>query len=1075
LAAINISERHALLELHITFVFRFTFQIALIFILIFINIHATKPPGFVAPPKDYDPNPPKYEYGYRIQEEKVTQGKDEERDGIYAQGRYYVENGTESNQYVKYFADDWGYHPVVEYSNSSPHSKSSANFAFGEEAIKLKNNEKSIPQDPSDPGKAENLSKLNPSNEQLDPALHLSKDPADAGLNTQLPPADSTYPLQTLILQPQDPAESTEFDRPNQQLFQRPNSLSESNNPLNQILQLGGDPENTIISPQGLPNAPSDPNDQKLQNRHLLVDYKTPTQDLNSKTPVFYLIQTPQVDNFPNIRLTNNPTEAENPLRQLLHAQNNQAQQEETSGKPEDERKLEQLESLPNPEALVGNPDINQPTDNNALSDILFNNDNENLLETAPLVKPPNQIVQVQKSAPSAQYIEFGTRLHPKNPLLNTKKLIDSTRNLVSGDDVLNLNAAISDADSSNDGLESSTLHNLLRQYVSPTILASTSPAPDFSPVESLLNEPIVVADSALDAEAKPVTEKTEENKEQYTSTARNFIASTTPKTSKGVTDNSNQVLVTPRPVSSQFLAPITAGVQLQQVEEQLSEDTRTVETHGKTSVQIQKTIPYYLGMYEYPLGFDILSSGEQNSGQVRSAEDKAVENIELGKTLLYFPEQQSPKAEQLITNSHSEDQTQILNDINSNHLGNQQQENEAQEINQGRGQLLLKINQDQQNVAAEDQLPETLINFEQVGDYQSYREKEAESPAVVTQVVEKPVPYPVEKIVERPVQVPVEITKYVDRPYPVEVRVPYPQPYAVEKVVEHIVKQPYPVEVKVPVQVPVPVEKIVERKVPVPYYIEKPDEKIVEKPIEKIVERKVPYFVERPGAHYLGRPFSVPSNSQGYLLQIPGLFSKQKYSTLVQNAYQPSALQVHYSNLKPPQQPFGHNGLQQYFSYAPENNQYLPPKQNMRINNGRIPTKLKKLNLLVFPRMNIANLPPVTSNPHDLYRTSPQHQSARFSNAQLNNGYLPPFSSPDSNQAEGSSNYAYNVKKPEQPIGLIPPKRPAASDAGKNRLSRSHFDDSSVRMEYGFMPPLIPSLEIDEQGRPIEKDDNKN
>lgn len=841
-------------------------------------------------------------------------------------------------------------------------------------------------------------------------------------------------------MQAENPAERTDVNRPIQDLFQH----AESNSPSNKIQQFGVDPESTgiqNINPQDiLSNAPSDPNDLKLQNGNLLADYKAPTQNVNSKTPVFYLIQTPQVvENFPNIRLINSPTGPENPPRQLLDPQNNQVQQEEPSGKPEDESKQEQLESLPNPQALIGNDDINQPSENYSFREIFFNNGNENLLETAPLVKPPNQIVQFQNPAPNAQYIEFGTRLNPKSPPLNAKKLIDSTRNLVSGDDVLNLNAAISDADSSDEGLENSTLHNLLQQYVSPTIVASTSPTPDFSTGESLLKEPIVVA------EAKPVTEKTEENKEQYSSTARNFIACTTPKTRKGVPEN--QVLVTPRPVSSQFLAPITAGVQLQQVEEQLSEDTRTVETHGKTSVQVQKTIPYYLGMYEYPLGFDNLSGGELGAGQAISAEDKAVENIELGKTLLYFPEQDSPKAEQLVTNQN-DDQAQILNDINSNHLGNHP------EIGQS--------SQDQENVA-KGQTPETLINFQQVEDYQSYPEKEEETPAVVTQVVEKPVPYPVEKIVERPVQVPVEITKYVDRPYPVEVRVPYPQPYAVEKVV--------PVQV----QVPVPVEKIVERKVPVPYYIEKPVEKIAEKPTEKIVEHKVPYFVERPGVHYLERPFSVPSNSQGYLLQIPGLFSKQKYSTLVQNAHQQSALQVHYSNPKSLQQPLGHNGLQQYFSYAPLNNQYLPPKQNMRINNGRIPTKLKKLNLLVFPRTNIANLPPVTSNPHDLYRISPQHHSARFSNAQLNNGYLPPFSSLNTNQAEGASNYALNVKKPEHPVGLIPPKRPLSSDAGKNRISRSHFDDSSVRMEYGFMPPLIPSLEIDEQGRPIEKDDNKN
>lgn len=52
-----------------------------------------------------------------------------------------MENGTESSQQVKYFTDDWGYHPVVEYSHTGPYSKSSTNFVLGEEAIKLKNSQ----------------------------------------------------------------------------------------------------------------------------------------------------------------------------------------------------------------------------------------------------------------------------------------------------------------------------------------------------------------------------------------------------------------------------------------------------------------------------------------------------------------------------------------------------------------------------------------------------------------------------------------------------------------------------------------------------------------------------------------------------------------------------------------------------------------------------------------------------------------------------------------------------------------------------------------------------------------------
>lgn len=49
--------------------------------------------------------------------------------------RYYVQ-GKQSNQNVEYFADDWGYHPLVEYSSNGPHSKTSAKIALGKEAVK---------------------------------------------------------------------------------------------------------------------------------------------------------------------------------------------------------------------------------------------------------------------------------------------------------------------------------------------------------------------------------------------------------------------------------------------------------------------------------------------------------------------------------------------------------------------------------------------------------------------------------------------------------------------------------------------------------------------------------------------------------------------------------------------------------------------------------------------------------------------------------------------------------------------------------------------------------------------------
>ncbi|XP_075211624.1 uncharacterized protein LOC142318887 [Lycorma delicatula] len=96
---------------------------------------STPPPGYVKKP-DTDLHPPKYEFGYEIRDGGGgQQGHLEARDGIYALGKYYVRLPNGSDQKVNYFADDWGYHPLVEYNSASPSSSSSTQFAMGEKAV----------------------------------------------------------------------------------------------------------------------------------------------------------------------------------------------------------------------------------------------------------------------------------------------------------------------------------------------------------------------------------------------------------------------------------------------------------------------------------------------------------------------------------------------------------------------------------------------------------------------------------------------------------------------------------------------------------------------------------------------------------------------------------------------------------------------------------------------------------------------------------------------------------------------------------------------------------------------------
>lgn len=432
-------------------------------------------------------------------------------------------------------------------------------------------------------------------------------------------------------------------------------------------------------------------------------------------------------------------------------------------------------ENLPQPEALIWKQEEN--------------------LERAALIKIPNQIVRV---APRGHYTEFGNRLQPKQ----TNQLIESTRNYVTGVDVLNINAAVSSTPSQD--LETNTLHTLLHKYVTPSIEGSSTTTQDGD--DGLLSQPIIVAD------------KLPEDTNQ---------------------ENSEEILVTPRPIASKFLAPITAGVRLQQVEEQQSANTETVEQKDNNlNVEVVKSTPYYLGMYQYPLGLDSTENLTSN------VEAKAVHDVELGKTLLFFPEVQLPKSE---------------------------------------GEL-----------------------------------------------------------------------QHLATPQPVEV--------------DYLNQRPYLSTSK------------------------------------------------RLG----GKKFAP----QGAYLQIPGLFSKQKYNTLLQNYRQPSQQFYYHSTAYP--------------AYAPQANPYHPLK----------PLKPKlKLDLLVFPRGNVFNLPPITNN------------NVRHSNAKLNNAYLPPVGSYDT-KSEGSIATQY----------LVPPKQ---DERQSQRSARAHFDEKSVRMEYGFKPPLRPSVEIDEYGRPIERDED--
>ncbi|CAH2098859.1 unnamed protein product [Euphydryas editha] len=368
-----------------------------------------------------------------------------------------------------------------------------------------------------------------------------------------------------------------------------------------------------------------------------------------------------------------------------------------------------------------------------------------------------------------------------------------------------------------------------------------------------------------------------------------------------------NLVNITPRPVSQNYLAPITVALRLlnsnntdlfNTVDDHDTSDSEfisnTVESprrgkHDKTIVEIQESIPVeitHINDVEYHEYLDEGRSNKNNPmGLMSSLYYKYLESLDAAKST----------------------------DNNYHNTNNQQNNNEESNNNHS------KDTESNENIETEVQAQASSDNRDSYTNYYDTHnkliqpiiiEKQVPVPAYVDRFIEKRVPYPepVEVVkqvpVDRPVPVPVhyqtivekpvEVTRYVDKPYPVEVlkpypvevRVPYPVehkvyvdrpvhvPYPIEKVVEKqlirpvpvptpvgiqvpIEKQvlyPVPVEtpvpVAVPVEKPVPVEKIVEKEVPVPYPVEKkvpyPVRHEVKVPVPYPVEKRVPYPVEK-------------------------------------------------------------------------------------------------------------------------------------------------------------------------------------------------------------------------------------
>ncbi|XP_052873370.1 uncharacterized protein LOC128278678 [Anopheles cruzii] len=372
--------------------------------------------------------------------------------------------------------------------------------------------------------------------------------------------------------------------------------------------------------------------------------------------------------------------------------------------------------------------------------------------------------------------------------------------------------------------------------------------------------------------------------------------------------------------------------------------------------------------------------------------------------------------------------------------------------------------------------------------------EKIVDRPYAVEKIVDRP--YPVEKIVDRPYPVekivdrPYAVEKIVDRPYPVEVpvevakiveklvdrpveverivekHVQVPVPVEIEKVIEKIVDRPYPVE-KI-IDRPYPVEKIVDRPYPVEKIIDRPYpvEKIIDRPypVEKIVEKIVdrPYPVQVPVEVPVHYPVEVP-------VGIPIPYPVEKYIALPVHEPKPThsiIKTVHHEHFD-----FGKFFAQKKKHFV----EHFFPKSHHHPKVVEVPGKHFYVPNYHYPKNDLqfgASVPSpsvlvdgnhLNLQPHYL---PPEVPNPIYGVPYVGDGHhVANFGFPHHHQPIVKDDYV-------GPTPLLEDHWAVKSDV---KFRRSPSYGKSIRIEYGgFKPPLVPSVEIDEHGVPLNKDSKK-
>ncbi|KAH8254523.1 hypothetical protein KR032_010633, partial [Drosophila birchii] len=307
-------------------------------------------------------------------------------------------------------------------------------------------------------------------------------------------------------------------------------------------------------------------------------------------------------------------------------------------------------------------------------------------------------------------------------------------------------------------------------------------------------------------------------------------------------------------------------------------------------------------------------------------------------------------------------------------------------------------------------------------------------------QVVEKHIPVPY--AVPQPVPVPVHVEHYVDRPYPVETIVEHAVPYPVPTVVEKIVEKHVPVEVERIVEKPVHVEKIIE--------------KYVDRPMAIPIHVPVAIHMPMPPGHS-----SLPFTHHGH----PNALAPWSHSVA---HIPPKVLQNYYTRMLK-------KLLPQLTAKAPPAPASQAPSKAIKLSKPVAATAKQPVKpvrgeapkvatfSLADMRFDLRPPPPPLGSPwlqgaRYIYNTLPADLATAAASAptQMVKSYIGPVPATSSS---GSGDSALSNEFDEFQRWRNGHSLKRSPDFGRN-----------LQLEYGFKPPLVPSMEIDDKGNPLKQ-----